>query len=513
MSAIRVLISAVVHGGKEYYKDLLGGGLKAQWITDPEMRGVWKKVKDYVDTFRQAPSQRWMEVNCGHFPLISAEDCLNEHPIALLAEVKNQFMKKRISDLAIKIMENPNLTATEAYDLFTKVGEDLRRSSGTIKITDVVETADEAIAQHNLLAAGGGDVIHWPWPSLQHETGGSEPGDMAFLFGLPKSMKSFVAFWIAVFNYVHYGTRTLVISRELKEDMVRRRIIAMMAEIHYGPWRRGLMTGEELHRVERAMRKFLEHQRGARDGTGPCIKIVYGNQNGVGGMDLAAAAIYQVEPRLVVDDSIYRAAREVEAGNNTGTMDWTTIMALLQGAKKLATDADLTYLATTQAKPDSSLRKGLYKKKKKEEETNILDLSNRTLGNMAFASVWEMECDLAMEVMYQKPDGKRPAYIGLAVPGIREGGTVSFCINAQPCIDFNEISPEEMSNLNIDSETLQAAFDRAKVMRDGPPVYDPVETSVDIQERELHNIMESHPLPRPALQSEPEESERRSVRR
>jgi len=494
-------------------------------ITDPEMRTVWKKVKAYIDAYRTAPTERWMQVNCNHFPLMDAESVLGEHPLALLTEVKDSFKKKYITNFAIRVMENPHLTADEAYELFTKAYKHLEKTSGVLQITDVVETAPEAIDLHNLLATGGGDVIHWPWPSLQYSTGGSEPGDLAFLFGLPKSMKSFIAFWIAVFNYVHYGTRVLVISRELQMEMVRRRIIAMMAEIHYGPWRRGLMTGEEIERVEMAMRKFLEHQRQSNYDDGPCIRIVEGNQNGIGGMDLASAAIYQVNPRLVVDDSIYRAAREVEAGKNTGTMDWTTIMALLQSAKSLASDNQLTYLATTQAKPDSSLKKSMFKKekKKKEDDTDpVLDLANRTMGNMAFASVWEMECDLAMEVIHRKPEGNRPAYIGVAVPGVREGGSIAFCVNAVPCTDFTEIPPARLLELGIDSETIKDAFERDRVMADGPPVYDPVETSVDMQETEIGDVMAQAPLPQPPVQAapttpvseeQPSYMNRRSVRR
>lgn len=447
-SLSHILISTVLTQGMSSYRALMSKGFQTDWLRDPEIKEVWELVRKYTATYRDVPTENIIRSRFPHFHYLPYQEVMRENVVALsdlLRENYAQIQFDHALQQAIKLNASDPVAALEWMS--QRVGE-IRRHAVDVAITNI--SSMESIEEVEDEMEGRGDnsrIFPYAWPTVQEETMGMKGGELVLLYGRPKSMKSFLALYLACHAYLYSGARVLVISREMPAQQCRSRVIAILAEVAYGPWRKRRLTDHQKQHVMSILNSLMHYEQEMYDrtGRGPCFQITETSfRSAYKGMDFSQAMMDHVEPDIVLDDSVYLAA-----GEGTDSMDWRVQASVIQSAKVKAKDNKVVYLATTQAsRPSRSTGGGKKKKNETEEQEKerkqnekiegvLDDLTD--LNNLAFADAYAQNCDLAIRTVLL-PEYKT---ILLGFPGARENELGIVPINAIPCSNFKEISKSE----------------------------------------------------------------------
>ena len=251
--------------------------------------------------------------------------------------------------------------ASEASRAFT-LSRDVKMSSH----------AQSLVSQY-LLAKEGGLVydIPWPWRPLQEATGGIEPGTFNVIYGRPKSTKTWRLLQIAA-TAREANKRVLLVSCEMQEKIMLRRIAAIDCELDYTHLKKGLLSKEE----EDLYLAYLEQQEKMQFES-EIIVTMLSDDTSSRTVSALRAKIEQHEPDLILIDSAYKMVDE-----QTGRRDSKpeTIRNLTNDLQHLAGTSRLPMVITSQAnRAGEKARQG-------------------TTVDAAFSDSFGMDCDLMLRV-------------------------------------------------------------------------------------------------------------------
>ena len=465
------LLNIVLNGGPKAYREVIRHGFRPEWLREGELERVWKHISLGMAQYRETPSPDEIARKFTHFPILPEEE-LNEHLLPLIDEIRQLFVQGRLADVLEKAMEENKQHPDEAIrQLNQEVGK-LTSLVTQLETFDVVQETDDIKHEYRIAGTELGQGIQWPWPTLQKETGGMYPDNFILFFGRPKNMKTFVALYVGVKAYLLSRARVLIISREMNPIQVRKRVVAMITNVAYGPWRKGELSKEERDNVFSILENMMDFENDVcswgHSDLGPAIRIASGHSKQYSGFDLVDALADDFYPDIIIDDGFYLAAHSMQS--NQGPMDWRILTHLSQAAKTYASQNHLVYIATSQANRDAE------------------KASHKARDVIAYTDALMQDCDLVIRVIKMDRDAKkgRPRHIILGLPGLREGEVESVIIHADPCTNFSEMDLSSMRQLRIDKQYIEEAEAREDLTKASDP--SGPEASCDEQERELPPI-------------------------
>lgn len=476
------LLNIVLNEGPKAYREVLRHGFRPEWIRDPELKRVWSHISLVMAQYRETPSPDEVDRKFTHF-MILPESELKENLLPLTDEIRQLFVQGQLAELLDKAGAKNQARPDEAVRMMSEGISQLSSLVSQLETFDIAPCVDDIKQEYRMASTDKGLGLRWPWPTLQDETGGMYPDNFILFFGRPKNMKTFIALYVAVTAYLISGARVLIISREMNPIQIRKRVVAMICRVAYGPWRKGLLSEDDRVHVFNILDGLLDYENdessyGHRD-LGPAIRIASGHSKQYSGFDLVDALADDFYPDIIIDDGFYLAAHHISS--KQGPMDWRVLTHLSQSAKAYASRNHIVYLATSQANREAE--------KAGHKANNVI----------AYTDALMQDCDLVVRVIKMDPDAKkgRPRHIILGLPGLREGEVESMVIYAEPCSNFEEMSLGTMRTLHIDQKYVEEAENRDGTHNASDPA-GPT-TSCDDQEQELGKIdMEIVPEIEPA---------------
>ena len=214
----------------------------------------------------------------------------------------------------------------------------------------VVSTAaswtDPAVA-HGILAAydkakarqGGLLGLSSPWSIMDRQSMGLQEGELTVIMAKRKTGKSWVLFrwFLHILQHdLQPGENLLIVSMEMPDAQVWRRLGAIELKLPYGPLRAGQLSPPD----EQRLRDWVA-ARQVPDLTKPTIHVV--GPNKVRDVDDIAAKVAELGPRAVGIDGLYILGRDTKAPM------WERTQANVSGIKlEICAQHSVPVVATTQ---------------------------------------------------------------------------------------------------------------------------------------------------------------------
>lgn len=471
------LINSVLYGGTPTYRKIVRCGFRPEWLQDIELKRTWDMIVSHIMEYKITPSKSYVLERMPSFQYLDIFQIQQESPEALCQLLREFFVQSQLFGIFEKGFQLNNATPFEAAAFAAEALSKLSKNYAPVDTIDLTENIDGIMEDYDASSTMAAHGLLLPWQGLHNETLGMHLEEFILVFGRPKSMKTFVALYMAAYAYLFSHARILIISRELSKEMMLKRLVATLAEVAYGPWRKGRLTPDGRARVYGVLESLVqmesEQYSFKNKALPPAIRIASGHSRQYSGMDLVEALADEFEPDLVFDDGLYLAANNIKGADPT---DWRIMTALTQGCKSFAGRNKIVYLATTQA------NRATTKKDKSEQLTD--------LDGFSYADSYAQDCSLALRVMKQKEDRVRklPSYLLIGLPGYREGEMDAFAIHGQPCSNFTEFTPEDYERFGIDDGFIRHAVKEDTLLTDipaGPTVScDRYETEIPTSLRE-----------------------------
>ncbi len=175
-------------------------------------------------------------------------------------------------------------------------------------------------------SADGITGIPYPWPIMNEHTGGIQPGDMVLFWALPKSKKTWLGLYLAVFLF-QKGYRVLIYSKEMTWENMRRRIGCILAGVSYSQYKDGSLPDEKkLAVLECIQLTVVDWFKGDLNFT-DCDRP----DGSVGGSQQVREKMETYKPDFVMCDSSYLLQ---EPGIRDAS-DWKAIDAILRNLKNI----------------------------------------------------------------------------------------------------------------------------------------------------------------------------------
>lgn len=317
---------------------------------DPEREG---RLRALIDDLKMRSFESDARGMAEYFQELVEEDPVNAVRV----------MKSALGDMEVKL----------------RTGEDSRGMG----LRDILSMAEE-----HYEGAQSGSIfgVPWPWPCLTDDTLGKRGGDFVVFYGRMKSMKTWILLYCAAVDFLNHNKRVLVWSREMSQLKLGLRTAALLAQVDYQLFKKGLLPPrvrercfEVLHSLARGNAK-RDLSQGATLGTRDLLLLA--GKDAPRDLDGLKAKIQQFEPDVVYLDSFYHMDTERSKGM---TVRWQRVASVAEDIKAYAEDDHLPIIAVHQA---NRLGEKTY---------------GNTLADLADADVIAREADLIIRVL--KPPG------------------------------------------------------------------------------------------------------------
>jgi replicative DNA helicase len=329
---------------------------------------------------------------------------------------------------------------TLAQDLQVNADKDPMAALALLKSkTSIISTLEEAGDEMSM--AGAHDILRqnyervqnldgllglpFPWKPVNDETQGMQNGQFIVIYGRPKSMKSWIAIWMAVFLYSFCRKRVLFYTREMPPRQVMQRAAAAMARVDYKTFCQGRLQPEIKQHLFTILQELQEDEQMAlRMGNQQPMFLVVsdrkkGGKGDGGGVGWLQQKIRDTKPDIVFVDGMYLMKDD---RTNSRTVDWKNIAHISQDLKGTAGDFDIPVVGVTQAN----------RKTDKDGKGDLDELSYAdALGQDADAVFRVTKKNVINEQTKQKT-----TELYLTAPGLREGDFEGIVLTAHPAVGF-----------------------------------------------------------------------------
>lgn len=380
MSAIEYqILGSVLESGS--MRDVLKLGLIEDHFLDPEARRMFRYLKEHWynrHTNGTLPPldrmmQRWPSFRIDYL----YEATLDTR--ALVNELKLKYLEAyafSAIELAREALEtDPRGALTHLKETIDGlVAKD--RGTGFVDVNDLKTMAEEHYA-----GAVNGTIfgIPWPWECLTNDTLGKRPGDFVVFYGRMKSLKTWLLLHCAVYDFAVNKKRVLVWSREMSRDKLGLRVAALLAQVDYQLFKKGLLPPtmkeqafDSLSRIAEASAEGIVEDVRFAD-----IRLLAGKDapRALEGLD---SQVDDFDPDVIYLDSFYH----LDSPSSRGvSVRWQRVANLAEDVKQYAEEKQLPLVAVHQANREGEKSYG------------------NTLADMADADVIGREADLVIRVM------------------------------------------------------------------------------------------------------------------
>lgn len=403
------------------FQSLERAQITEQFFDSPEAIQVYRAIRELYHgetTSGLVPSMEYINTQFPGFYAYSSDD-----PVPILAQVlRDEKVKLELELLAenlkIEAASDPRVALatlsqkTADISSLMEVGHDLTISGAYSNLLSNYETVQE-----NRGVIG----IPYPWHPLNEETQGKQKAQFIIFYARPGSMKTWIAVYNAVHDYLVSRRRVMFYTREMHPDLVAQRIAACLCEVDYKAFKNGKLQPSVKDAMFTRLKELAEDEKsaGAFLGHQPCIRIVSdrGSKDG-GGVQWLSSKIKEMEPDIVYVDGMYLMKDD---RSRQRTVDWKSVAQISQDLKRCAQEYDIPIVGITQA--NRNAEKG----------------SGQDLTELSYADAIGQDADAVFRlklVDYIDENKQKVTNLHLTAPKIREGRFTGMVIGAQPATDF-----------------------------------------------------------------------------
>lgn len=322
-----------------------------------------------------------------------------------------QSLAERDPQAAVALLRSESANISR----LSEVGQDLSMASAFNLLWDQYQITSES---QGMLG------IPYPWHQLNDETQGMQGSQFIVLYGRPKSMKTWIAIYMAVHNYLFSRRRVLFYTREMNPKLVAQRVAATIAGVDYKAFKNGTLQPELRDRVFTILNQLKEdEQEAGRLGLRQPYFIIISDRGagGGGGVGWLQSKIREMQPDIVYVDGMYLMKDD---RSNQRSVDWKQIAHISQDLKLTSQEFDVPLVGVTQANRAAQKTKG------------------DDLTELAFSDALGQDADAVFRVSKEQrvdEQGVKHTELFLRAPGLREGVFDGIVLHAQPATNFGYI--------------------------------------------------------------------------
>lgn len=282
----------------------------------------WFNNPNYGDT----PSWESFQHSFPDFPITRVDDST----IALCDKVREQKLYSDIASVMGEVAEMAAGDPKEAFSMLRKKVSSLHTAHTIDESCDIRSRVEELREEYFQMKSGAtGLKGHpWPWQALNDSTLGLQDQHLVFLYGRPKSGKTWLALE-AMRHLQNLGLRVLILSQEMSDIEICRRFVALDTGVDYNLYLRGQLSPE----VER---DFLDNLDAFVEKESVIVDML--TCTGDEAVTELATKIDEYKVDVVLVDAVYTLGQ-----------DWKELVAVMAGFKRLAKLKRIPIVGTTQA--------------------------------------------------------------------------------------------------------------------------------------------------------------------
>ena len=388
-----------------------------------ENKAVFKYIRDVYynpQTLGMVPSR---ELISERFPSFYFPPGVTD-PVSILAvELRTERVRTEILSLAQRIVDEADADPLKAKSILLAKATEIS-SMGEVGEDLSISTAYNVLLNNYEAVQNSGGVvgIPYPWQILNAATQGKKGGDFIVLYGRPKSMKSFLALYMATHDYLVARRRVLFFTMEMSPFLVAQRVSAMITSVDYDSFKKGKLAPEDKDKAFSILKGLLDDEKYAgmgTNGTMPAFSIVSSKgAAGRAGVSWLRSKVRDLKPHIVYVDGMYLMKDD---RSNQRTMDHKSIGQISQDLKLLAQEYEIPVVAVTQANRNAQASVG------------------DDLTELSFSDSLGQDADAVFRVSKQPrmdESGLMHEELWVTAPGLREGKFEGMVVGGYPCHDF-----------------------------------------------------------------------------
>jgi len=378
----------------------------------PEARQAWTFLIQYFMEHGLAPSREMLQAHVHRFEFVASADpvlALTERVHEHLVYNKINLVAEHVTELVkTDVLGAGNLMADEAMRLRTLIAGG--QSTGIDITTRAKEEFDSYYRRKNLKGLLG---YAYPWDRLSKATHGLQISQLVIFYARPKSMKTFILLYVLLYIHYKYRARIVLFTREMREEELRCRYVAMLAQVDYDRYQNGALTTQEESRWLEALEVFVE--------MGP---MVIDTVSGYGA-DAADEMISKAQDHgadLIGVDGIYFF----------GNREWEEIGKFTSRLKY--------HLLNTYKVPCLGTSQG----------AKTMSMKRKNMDDVGYSDTMAQDADILIKMAYIEADNR--IYMNMA--GARDGKPCQLQIWARPAYDFSQaLVKEEVESDGTEGDT------------------------------------------------------------
>ena len=401
------LVSRIVRTGE--LASVLSWGIGSDDFMTRESRAMFQMITSYNMGSGTAGSVLGENAVTQHFPNFVLCDDVSMTTEALCRQVRYERLNLQINGEVAKGM-NVSDPMQRAQTIQAAMNDALNLGFG--KTTDIRSAVgiDRVQATYALRRSGiDRSVGHWPWKTVDTETGGFRNDDYVVLFGRPKSFKTWILIYI-IASLLENDKRVLIYTKEMTWEDVYERLACCLALIRHWNLRQGCLSHEEEELLEQVtlvmkMPEFAER-----------VVVLSGLDAGGGDSIMwLRSKVDLYKPDFVAIDGLHlmhdaRGAKKREE----------RITNISRDARAMVLQTRIPLLVTVQANRAAS----------KNEDAD--------LSEIAYSDALGQDATVVMRTIKDKPTEDKPeSTVSLVFGALRNGSLDGFRINAEPATDFS----------------------------------------------------------------------------
>jgi len=393
----------------------------------PEASAVYAAILKYADTHDgKTPGWSWTKRQYPKvdFPL-DCDDDLGDLVKAILKEYK----AKAVTAIFEKTAELSNGDDGDIDDAIGMATMELEKLMATgSRSADVMLDPEMPRILRDLykrnLETKGRTGAEWPWAPLNEFTPGIEERKFYIIYGLMKSMKT----WLSLAIVDHYAAttkeRVLLYVREMSIEDIMVRLALIRTKVNSFRFDKGVMTAGEQTRFFREMDR-LELAFKGKEGRSQYIFMGI-KDGGHASVRDVRARVKKYGPGLVYTDSMYLMENDRDGKKKSRSADWKNVSDISGDLADLAHDLGPAVFATTQDNDRFGRQFGRY-----------------GTASIGFGSKQLMDCDGAFQVYKFYDENKKSDIYPKGEPeiavfpkAVRKMETPEFTIRGVPAESF-----------------------------------------------------------------------------
>jgi len=312
----------------------------------PDAVKIFEAIVEFAETHAGRPPERSYVASM--FPNMDVPEVEPDRLLDLIEDVRRKFAAGRLTQIMERTVEIANTgNIQEAVEYLVRSGVILSGEANH-RSSDLIlehELAEQVIGQYEINKTQQGLLgIPWPWDIMNVHTQGILDGKYYVIWGVQKSMKTWLALYLAMHIYENTDEKVLLYLREMTELEVLERLGVIKARVSAYRYQKGTLTDEEELRLRTSLLE-MESEASLNPSRSRLILMRCPRGEHASVKDIAAK-VRSWGAKLVVADSAYLMANDQQKRRRS--VDWKNVGEISGGFADLAHDENIKVIVTTQ---------------------------------------------------------------------------------------------------------------------------------------------------------------------